>query len=263
MKKKLLIRIVLTCLFLLGFVNLTYGYYPVSPYAYCSNNPVKYVDPDGKTIRVYDYINDQRIDYDWKQYEGNWGFYDNNNAIYAGKNAFIGQLSGALTGLMTGGKVGYELVSNLVGMQEVITIGTNMQGTNQYYPQSLSVSWNPNGGAGVPTLNGADTNIPFVSLGHELGHAWDYTQETASEKVWISGETYETKNILNSEIYSTHTENLIRVENGLQPRTHYLIDHNGKGVGPRIIDTKGRSIYYNSSNTTNYRRVSPKNRFMY
>jgi hypothetical protein len=28
-------------------------YYWISPYAYCLNNPVKYVDPDGKDIRLY------------------------------------------------------------------------------------------------------------------------------------------------------------------------------------------------------------------
>ena len=28
-------------------------YYSVSPYAYCANNPVKYVDPDGKDYDVY------------------------------------------------------------------------------------------------------------------------------------------------------------------------------------------------------------------
>ena len=28
-------------------------YFPISPYVYCKDNPVKYVDPDGKKVRIY------------------------------------------------------------------------------------------------------------------------------------------------------------------------------------------------------------------
>lgn len=44
------------CIAALFSVNLAYGRYPVSPYAYCNNNPVNRVDPDGKwDIKVHVY----------------------------------------------------------------------------------------------------------------------------------------------------------------------------------------------------------------
>ena len=47
MKKKMRILI---CLLGLVSVNLTYGHYPVSPYAFCNGNPVNFVDPNGMEI---------------------------------------------------------------------------------------------------------------------------------------------------------------------------------------------------------------------
>jgi hypothetical protein len=38
----------ITCMAFAFSVNPAYGYYPVSPYAYCMNNPVRYIVPTGK-----------------------------------------------------------------------------------------------------------------------------------------------------------------------------------------------------------------------
>ena len=38
------------CIVALFSVDLKYGYHPISPYAYCVGNPIKYVDPDGQDV---------------------------------------------------------------------------------------------------------------------------------------------------------------------------------------------------------------------
>ena len=48
MKPKLLTSVI--CIIALFSVDLTYGYHPISPYAYCAGNPIKYVDPDGQDV---------------------------------------------------------------------------------------------------------------------------------------------------------------------------------------------------------------------
>lgn len=50
MKPKLLTAVI--CIIALFSVNLSYGYHPISPYAYCAGNPIKYVDPDGKQVII-------------------------------------------------------------------------------------------------------------------------------------------------------------------------------------------------------------------
>jgi len=66
MKTKLLTTAI--CVIALFSVDLAYAYYPVSPYAYCSNNPVNRIDPDGRAdfwvngkVVGNDGVDDQRV----------------------------------------------------------------------------------------------------------------------------------------------------------------------------------------------------------
>lgn len=238
-------------------------YYSISPYAFCANNPMKYIDPDGRTIQVYDYANNQNVAYEWRDYQGTWGFYDNNNALYAGNNTFIGQLSGALTGLMNGGNAGFDLVSGLANHSNVVTL---MQSNRSGADSQNQLGWNPTGvrrdGSleAVPTTAGM-SNDPMITLGHELGHV-DYNWNVGNSTTWFNM-TVADKNgnptqrpISTSEIYTTHIENQLRSENSLPLRTYYGVDPSGNGIGPRIIvPSTGASRYYNSQGVTNYKTL--------
>lgn len=52
--KRLFILAAIICIASLFSVDLTYAYHPVSPYAFCNGNPIRYVDPNGMDVYRYD-----------------------------------------------------------------------------------------------------------------------------------------------------------------------------------------------------------------
>jgi RHS repeat-associated protein len=116
-------------------------YYSVSPYAYCLNNPVKYVDPDGRKIKIA------------------------NN--YAGAMENVAKIAAT--------SLGSQVMNHLIGRDETYTLNSTFWSTSSSYdPSSLDINY-----VGDPWYNeipydGGALNS-MVAMGHETFHAFDHS----------------------------------------------------------------------------------------
>ena len=138
------------------------SFYNISPYTYCAGDPVNLVDPDGEKIKV---IANDEIHF-WREYNGEWGFYNNDNELYIGDDEFANAASAALTHLMKYSPTGFELVEYLSNhISEIQLLNTPKSGWHKG-----NLGWNINNPEAVPTTEGLQANA-IVNLGHELAHA--------------------------------------------------------------------------------------------
>jgi hypothetical protein len=153
-----------------------------------------------------------------------------------------------LNNLASGGKAGEGLVGFFGNEKNNVFIKQNNE-KNENTNRGTSVLMNPEMKGGiVPTEKGAQESPFYVALGHEMAHTQDYYLRGTDipQKPWLEGIARE------SEKYATHIENQIRAENRLSLRTHYAINADKTGYQPsRIIDSNGRSLFYNQTRTIN------------
>ena len=220
-------------------------YYHISPYAYCAGNPVRYVDPDGRYLAMYD---DNGIQ--WR-YNVTSGCFENNGKAYKGTNDFIKEVTGYLNYLCKG-EAGKTLVSDLVQRKEGISIVQDeMSGERERF------SFRDDGIKSVVRFNpeqkveGAKGG---VVLGHELAHSQDRLNGTMLNDKWFDGQT---KTVTISERYAMHWENLIRAEHGVVLRQYYA-DPDGRIYSNSKNDCV--SLYFDSKypNNVNYKNVLPE-----
>jgi RHS repeat-associated protein len=234
-------------------------YVEMSPYQYAANNSIKFIDVNGDSL--------------WINYDGNrilyidGGLYNKDGSDYLGAGVkrdkkgnvkLKGFLKSVVDDLRTIGskKDGARMLSDIQDSYFSVDIVKNNKTKFSGYTSdakilpfgeantgsSSTIFFNRYGETSGPDSEGNTYVDSFITLSHELGHAWDASEGLLDLRPYSRAANGDI--ITCSELFATHYENRIRSEHKKPLRKYYDYDFTKNTGNLRLINGT-KSLFYN------------------